>query len=320
MADAAEATGGPDAGDARDAGTAVDPPIALGPRDIHGQRADVRDPGFAAGYLHVYDGLKVNGPNDAPRRVMVLLPREYERTTRRYPVVYMNDGDTAFFAGGAANKSWRVQDALAELYRDPQFPKVIVVAVWPIVREREYTHVFWAPSRDCCGLDEYTRYLADAVKGFVDGAYRTQPAAHTTAIVGSSHGGLAAFFVGTRRPDKFGRVGALSPSFWVGLDLGLSGGPLRDAPIVRDARALLADRSRRPRVWIDWGLVRSGGFHNEVIEAMATNRGREMGDVLTRDFGYVRGEDLQTFEDPTGGHDEDAWARRVPLALRALLR
>jgi hypothetical protein len=67
---------------------------------------------------------------------------------------------------------------------------------------------------------------------------------------------------------------------------------------------LLADRARRPRLWLDWGLRRDGGPHNGIVEALATLRGREMADLLERRFGYVRGRDLWVEEDADAGHDE----------------
>lgn len=53
-----------------------------------------------------------------------------------------------------------------------------------------------------------------------------------TAIIGSSHGGLAAFYIAASYPEKFGIVGAMSSSFGAGLDFGGTGGFLKDAPLI----------------------------------------------------------------------------------------
>lgn len=63
--------------------------------------------------------------------------------------------------------------------------------------------------------------------------------------------------------------------------------------------------------------MRSGGEHNAFVEAMATERGREMEQLLRQTYGYGPDE-LATREDPQGGHDEDSWARCFPDALRFL--
>lgn len=285
---------------------------------LGGQQAWFHDEGLSYGYFHTYDALRVGGPGDAPRKVHILLPWGYEGSGQRYPVVYMNDGDTAFWPGGAANKSWRVAQTLGTLAAQGVIREVIVVAVHPLNREQEYTHAFWAVGRSCCGAAGYSDYMADKVKGFVDANYRTLPGPQETAIVGSSHGGLVAFYAATRRPDRFGKAGALSPSFWAGLDLNLiaSPAPLSGSALLQQSGPALAS-PQRPSLWIDWGLRRDGGFHNSVIEALAASRGEEMVDLLTSSFGYQEGANLFVHVDPIGGHDEDAWAYRFGLLMRA---
>ena len=63
--------------------------------------------------------------------------------------------------------------------------------------------------------------------------------------------------------------------------------------------------------------MRSGGFHNAVIEEAATARGREMVALLEGIFGYERGVEIVSYEDPRGEHEEGSWARRFPMVMRA---
>jgi hypothetical protein len=71
---------------------------------------------------------------------------------------------------------------------------------------------------------------------------------------------------------------------------------------------------------MDWGLVRTGGTHNSVIEEAATRRGKEMVGLLQSSFGYKEGSDLFWQEDPVGEHDEITWSRRLSPMLRSLLQ
>jgi pimeloyl-ACP methyl ester carboxylesterase len=231
----------------------------------------------------------------------------------------MNDGDTAFFPGGAFNKSWYMADILSKLYAQNQIRKVIVVAVSPLNRDREYTHApVWA--KECCGLASYSSYLANSLRGFMDANYRTLSDARNNLILGSSHGGLAAFYIATSYPDKFGNLAALSPSFWVGLDSTPLGLPflrsLKSSELLDIARPTLQNPNKRLKIYLDWGLVREGGFHNSFIEDRATVRGREMRDLLTRHFGYMLNKDLFLVEDAQGDHTEEAWSRRTPNMLK----
>jgi pimeloyl-ACP methyl ester carboxylesterase len=288
---------------------------------LGGQVAWSHDEGFAAGVFHTFDALAVGG--DPGRKVHVFLPRDYESSGAAYPVIYMNDGDTAFWSS-RAGKSWNIAGALAELYKADVFGRVLVVAVHPIDRRFEYTHTPYAPGRPSGGLAAYTDYVADRLKGFIDTHYRTLPGPEGAAIVGSSHGGLASFFMATRRPDRFGKAVSMSPSFWAGLDPvhggDYPGGPLAESPLIAAASKTLANKSPhpRPKIWLDWGLIRTGGIHNERIEATAAQRGREMAELLQNSFNYRLGSDLFAFEDPRGEHDELSWSRRFPAAMRAL--
>jgi pimeloyl-ACP methyl ester carboxylesterase len=236
--------------------------------------------------------------------------------------VYMNDGETAFWPGGGGGKSWRVQDVLATLYAQRRLRQVLVVAIVPVDRDREYSHVEVAPDRGCCGADRYVRYLTEGVRPFVHASYRALRDRQSTLIVGSSRGGLSAFYLATRRPDVFGHAIGMSSSFWAGLDpvFGGSypGGSLLTAPLLSQVQATLHDRALRPRLWIDWGLVRTGGHHNRVIEEAATRRGRELLQILTGTFGYAQGREVFAQEDPLGEHDERSWGRRLHDALPAL--
>ena len=142
-------------------------------------------------------------------------------------------------------------------------------------------------------------------------------------MVGSSHGGLAAFWTATRRPDIFGLAGCFSPSFFSGLDrLALplrSGGALKDSELLAGVQAMLVAPEIRPRIWLCWGGERNGGEHNSVVEALAERRAIEMSGLLQA-FGYThhicRGEgdpspaELITAAVASHGHNESAWRAR----------
>lgn len=297
------------------------PQPAAYPVDIGGQKAWVHDEGFTSGYFNTFDALQVYGPNDLPRKVHVFMPRGYAEGCDRYPVVYMNDGETAFWPGGPGNKSWSVAQGLEELYAEGAIPPIMVVAIHAIDRNVEYSHTEWAPNEACCGVTLYADYVSDGVKAFIDASYRTRPEPEHTGIVGSSRGGLCSFILANLRPDAFRMAGCLSPSFWLGLEPvwggSYSGGPLSTSKLLEMTKGTLSDPSQRPTLWIDWGLVFTGGFHNEVIEKNAATYGAEMVSLLQADYGYINGDDLHFMEDPAGEHDEASWARRFPLVMKA---
>jgi predicted alpha/beta superfamily hydrolase len=82
------------------------------------------------------------------------------------------------------------------------------------------------------GLDEYANLMATRIKGFIDKNYRTAAEPENTTIIGSSHGGLASFYIANAYPEQFGRAVAMSPSFWVGLDSTLGFKPIENSKLV----------------------------------------------------------------------------------------
>ncbi len=287
----------------------------------------VNDQGHIAGYFHRYEAFRTESALYPERRIDVFLPRNYNSNDHRYPVLYLNDGHTAFFKPATGDQSWDIANTLGALYERRLIRELIVVAMYPVNRAREYTHAHWSGS-DCCGLESYAQCVAESIKPFIDRSYRTLPESGTTMIVGSSHGGLAAFYLANRRPDAFGYAGALSPSFWVGVDDAesfplikpLPDRVLKDSQLLEAVKETLADALRRPKVYLDWGLVRTGGLHNESIEERATARGREMVKLLQQEYAYKIDNDLIVYEDPGGEHNEQSWARRMPRVLEFFVR
>lgn len=283
-----------------------------------GQIAWFHDENHSGGFFHTYDALQLHPT--PPRKVHVFLPRDYEQGRDRYPVVYMNDGQTTFFPGGIAHQTWNTAAVLSLLYEQQVIQKVIVVALHPLNRDWEYTHVPLLV-KSGGGLPAYSYYLAHHLKPFIDAHYRTQSYASQTTIIGSSHGGLAAFYTACQYPQHFGNAGALSPSFWVELDATARlFDSLESSKLLKLSAPTLENRQIRPRFWLDWGRIRSGGFHNWFIERHAAKRTREMAHLLQQDYGYILGKELFVYEDFNGEHTEMSWSKRLPFVLKAFYR
>lgn len=293
----------------------------------HTARRHAGPPGFV---FETYEALDLDDPF-GPRDVHVLRPEGAPEGDVSLAV--FNDGDTTFWRGGPAHDTWDVAATVARLRASGAIGAITVVAVRPRRRDEEYTHVDWRSGRaPWGGLDRYASWLAT---GLVPWLRETHPwltrDRARTAVVGSSHGGLAAFRTATSHPDVFGIAGCLSPSFFSGLDdldRGLRPVALADSDLVRRATPTLADARLRPRLWIDWGMRRDGGHHNAIVEALAAARGEEMVRLLETRFGArvarigagdapPRDAEVIQCVDAVGGHSEAAWRHRAGMLLRA---
>ena len=147
------------------------------------------------------------------RDLAVYLPPSYGKTDRRYPVLYMQDGQNLFDPEASFAGSWRVD--LAMNWAAARRLEGIVVGVPNTGEERiaEYSP-FEDPEGGPGRGGGYVSHLAETIKPLVDARFRTLPERETTGMAGSSMGGLISLFAFLHRPDVFGLMGALSPSLW----------------------------------------------------------------------------------------------------------
>ncbi len=148
------------------------------------------------------------------RKVWLYLPKDYNSTQKRYPVIYMHDGQNLFDKSTSFLNEWQVDESLDSLYLRGDYGCIIVgVDNGGGQRINEYTP--WPnPTYGGGQGKEYVAFLVNTLKPYVDSLYRTLPQPEYTGIAGSSLGGLISHYAGITYPNVFGKVGSLSSSFW----------------------------------------------------------------------------------------------------------
>ncbi|HEX5042447.1 MAG TPA: alpha/beta hydrolase-fold protein [Candidatus Polarisedimenticolaceae bacterium] len=238
---------------------------------------------------------------DNRRDLLVLLPPSWPEEGRRWPVLYMQDGQNLFDAATSFAGDWGVAETMEELSRKEIEAIVVGIPNTGSQRLDEYSP-FHHPGHGGGKGDAYLEFLVSTVKPLVDAAFPTDPAREATGILGSSMGGLISLYALFRRPDVFGLCGAMSPAFW------FAHGALLD--FVRHTPKVPA------RIYLD-----TGTREMPRIRFWRTSRrssASEMAAIL-RHKGYVEGTDLRYVVEKEGEHNEGAWRRRLPGALRFLL-
>ncbi|MDA3944482.1 MAG: alpha/beta hydrolase-fold protein [Bacteroidetes bacterium] len=154
-------------------------------------------------------------PLNRSRRIWVYLPPDYDNSIKRYSVLYMHDGQNLFDRATAFAGEWAVDESLNELFTQGfEVPIVIGIDNGSAHRIDEYCP--WTNSQYGGGEGlEYTNFIKDFLKPYVDSAYRTRTDARHTAIMGSSLGALVSHFAALTYPEVFGNVGLFSPAFWI---------------------------------------------------------------------------------------------------------
>lgn len=248
-----------------------------------GRRARSIWPHFLAdGSCSVCNVHELESAEGARYSVRVFYPPGYaENTVKRYPVLYMQDGQNLFFPDEAfGGHHWRIAETLGLLDSMNLIRKVIVVGVYPHDRMRDYT----AP-----GYDAFGRFVVERLKPWVDGRYRTLTGREDTAVMGSSLGGVVSFHLAWSHPEVFGMAAAMSATFGY-----------------RDDLAARVDREpKRPvRFYLDSGWPRD---NYEVTRDLRNRLHRR---------GWREGSDLLYFAWPEARHDERAWATRVHIPFQ----
>jgi predicted alpha/beta superfamily hydrolase len=231
------------------------------------------------------------------RTVVVYVPPGYDASDRRYPVLYMHDGQNLFDEATAFKHEWRVDETAQRLITAGHIEPIIVVGIYNTgdTRVDEYTPTASPDNGRGGKADAYGRMVVQELKPFIDRTYRTLPDTADTAMGGSSLGGLLTLYLGFRNARVFGKLAVLSPSVW-----------WDDRVILRDVEAL--PRKTPQRLWLDAG-TREGA---DVIPDA-----RRLRDALVGK-GWSIAQDLMYFEARGGAHDEPSWGKRVGPMLKFL--
>lgn len=238
------------------------------------------------------------------RDVLVYLPPGYRRArTRRFPVLYLHDGQNIFDRATAfVGVEWEADETAQRLVLQKLIEPLIIVAVANSGEQRIHEY---APTRGRLEagkrkrskglLRQHGRFLIHELKPFIDARYRTLSGPDYTGLGGSSLGGLATIALGLWFPDVFRRLAVMSPSVWW------------DECVLYKMIAALDEEARPPlKIWLDTGTNEPGWERTRVVRDDLIEKGWRLYD------------DLHYFEDEGGGHSEAAWAHRFDAVLRFL--
>jgi predicted alpha/beta superfamily hydrolase len=148
------------------------------------------------------------------RRIWVYLPPNYRIGKKRYPVLYMQDGQNLFDNATSYSGEWGVDEYLDSIFNLGR-KEIIVVGIdnGLLKRMNEYNPYSFQQFGEGEG-DKYVDFLVKTLKPFVDKHYKTLPGKKNTYIAGSSMGGLISLYAVLKYPSVFGGAGIFSPAFW----------------------------------------------------------------------------------------------------------
>jgi predicted alpha/beta superfamily hydrolase len=231
----------------------------------------------------------------AGRNVRVYLPRGYaENTWKRYPVLYFHDGQNVFDPGGSFG-SWSADATATREIAQGRMRETILVAIDNDGANRIAEYL--PPTDSYAGTpgraDAYAAFVIHNVRPYVDTTFRTLNDPANTLTAGSSLGGLVSLYL-ARETAVFGKCGVMSPAFWI-------------AP---NWVSSIAAQGKKPiRVYFDMGTAEGASYFSDALRVHDGHLAQ--GHAINDDLTFVAG--------CGHGHNEAAWAARLPELYRRLL-
>jgi predicted alpha/beta superfamily hydrolase len=234
---------------------------------------------------------------DNRRNVIVYLPPGYERdSAARYPVFYMHDGQNLFDEATGFSGEWHADESAQRLIAEKKIKPIIIVGIYNnFARIEEYTPYKSKDGRGGKGAD-YARFLLEELKPFINKTYRTLPGRESTAVGGSSLGGVISLYLATHHPDTFSKAAVISPALY-----------FDELRLVNDLKANPA-RLKNLKLWLDMGTA-EGAANVQYTRNLA---------ALFESSGMKRDVDFKYAEISGGTHSERAWAQRFDQVLEFL--
>ncbi|RTL60893.1 MAG: alpha/beta hydrolase [Sphingobacteriales bacterium] len=263
------------------------------------------------------------------RNVDVWLPEGYSNE-KKYPVLYMHDGQMLFDSGVTWNhQAWDIDDVMNGLILENVIKETIVVGIWNggITRHQDYFpqkpyESLTQPEKDTVtanlqragrtteifkpGSDQYLKFIVTELKPFIDKKFSTYTDRSNTFVAGSSMGGLISMYAICEYPKIFGGAACLS-THWPGI-WSLENNPVPDA-FLKYLKTHLPN-PKTHKIYFDCG--------DQTLDALYPGIQKKV-DVIMKVKGYTD-KNWMTKYFPGKDHSERAWHERAYIPLTFLLK
>lgn len=229
---------------------------------------------------------KMTGPGIRPRDVQVWVPPGYSShgpgSAKRYPVLYMHDGQNVFDPRTSTlGIAWEADRKAGRMISEGLIEEIIIVAV-------NHTPDRMTEYSDSPAGQNYMRFITGVLKPFIDEGYKTNPAREACAVMGSSMGGLISLLLAWNFKEVFGMAGCLSPVFVID--------NVNVLPLIRN--------NPKPPVKI---YIDNGG--RGLDSRLQAGCNLTIPELVAK--GFIKGKDLELFFDKDDDHSEEAWRKRL---------
>lgn len=241
------------------------------------------------------------------REITVYLPKYYYQEDRRYPVLYIQDGQNAFFDKlSYCGVSWGFLNYAEQMDLD-----IIMVAIpcneegfkrmdeygpWKIDKDLSYQET-GIENKIIGGEGKaYVKWIIEELKPYIDQRFRTIN--EDTGIVGSSMGGVISAYAALQYPEVFHKCAALSTAFWFYMD---------------EFEEVIKTHNYQDLEKFYFDLGEFEGCGSEMIDQWYIESNDEIYELLKDKIANI---EYHYFEGAY--HNENEWQKRVPLFMKFL--
>ena len=226
---------------------------------------------------------KLDYPGLKPRDVIVWLPPGYESNSeKRYPVLYMHDGQNLFDpVTSFQRKEWQVDETADSLIKNNEIIPIIIVGIYNTTdRSEEYC--------DTPLGKKYANFIINKLKPYVDKKYRTLTDTENTSIGGSSLGGLISFIMVWEFSHIFSNAICMSPAF-----------KIDQIDYVKNVKLFRGSKKNIRVYMFNGGSDLENRLQPGIEEMMNTLKKKD----------YIPDIDFFWFKDKTASHNESTWSQ-----------
>ena len=211
---------------------------------------------------------------NATRTVTIFLPPSYHlEANRRYPVLYLHDGQNLFSSAGTnicfGWGNWELDKTVDELCRTRKMQEIILVGINNSpARFAEYCGRHDSSlTKTNTQFENYASFIIRELKPRIDSDYRTRPEPENTGLMGSSMGGICSVVMTWEHPEVFGRAASLAGSFKV-----------EGTNFLNKILRAYQGKPKTTRLYLDSGVVDfTGGDDNREVTASVVEEFRRVG-------------------------------------------
>lgn len=168
----------------------------------------------------IRENIEVKMNDDRLRKVRILLPEDYERSSEKYPVLYMFDGQNVFDEEDSfGGVTWGVKETVEKLVNEKKIRPLVIIALDNAGEKRLDEYGPWTFSDDTYSSEgkgkEFAAFFVENFIPIMEEKYPILTDRSSRFLAGSSMGALITAYIGTKYPKLFSSLGIFSLASWV---------------------------------------------------------------------------------------------------------